>query len=349
MMKRNISLVLIILLTISILIVGCGQQAKQETPKPAEEPKAEEPKTEEKPKVDEKYPSRTIEYIIGWGAGGGSDIFGRTINMPARRALEAQIIEINMPGGSSVTAMEHVLQQPADGYTVFGITPDILTNTILGRTETSYKDLTGIIQAHIDVGGISARAGAPYKTWQEFVDYAKANPGKVNFGGTGAASFDEVASAHLWTQAGLEVKYIPFEGSSEMHAALLGGHIDVMYEEPGVIIPMIQEGKIQPLLVVAEERVEALKDVQCVSDIGYEMPPMMWRGIAVKKGTPVEIVKKLEEEYTKALESSVYKSFAKDRMLDLVPGYLNSEGFDKLMEKEYKIYEEIMKKLGHVK
>lgn len=262
--------------------------------------------------------------------------------------MGAQIVEINMPGASSVTAMAHVLQQPADGYTLFGITPDILTNTILGRTEYSYTDLTPIIRAHIDVGSIVTRADAPYKTWEEFVAYAKEHPGEISWGGIGAASFDEVVSAHTWSQAGLDVKFVPYESASEMHAALLGGHIDVMYEEPGVVMQMIEDGKMQPLLVLTENRIEALSEVVCSGELGYELPPTMWRGIAVKKGTPDKIVRKLEKVYTEALDSSVYKSFERDRMLNLYPGYLGSEDFYNSLEKEYKIYEKILKDLGHI-
>jgi len=331
-----------LLLVMSLLVVaglGCGS---------APPAAGEEPAGEPEPVAEGEYPSRTIEYIVGWGAGGGSDVFARTINIPVRGALGVPIVEINMPGASSATATIHVMQQPADGYTVFGITPDLLTNHILGRCEFSHEDFTPIIRAHVDVGVIHTRAGAPFQTWEEFVKYAGANPGKVSWAGIGAASFDEIASAVIWNSAGLEVKYVPYESGGEMHAALLGGHIDVMYEEPGVVMSLIEEGKVQPLLVLTDSRIERFPDLPCAGEMGYEVPPAMWRGIAVKKGTPAEIVAALEKAYSAAIESSVYRDFEKNRVLDLYPGFMGSEEFRKDMEREYGLYYDIMKKLGHV-
>ncbi len=326
---------ILIILAAAMVIAGCSGSGPQQG-------KADSAK-------DGDYPSRNIEYIIGFGAGGGTDIFGRTINIPVRKAMNTRIVEINMPGGASLNSLAEVMKQPADGYTLFGVTSDIFPGMVLGRSKYSYTDLTPIICAHVDPGSIVTRADAPFKTWREFVAYAKANPGKISWGGTGSASFDEVASAHTWMQAGLDVKYIPFESAGEMHAALLGGHIDVMYEEPGVIMGMIQQKKMLPLLVLTGERLKVLPDTICSGEIKYELPPMIRRGVAVKKGTPDAIVKKLETVYTDALQSPEYKTYAKERMLDLYPGYLNSKDYSANMEKEYKIYEATLVKLGHVK
>lgn len=338
-------MILVIVLTLALVVSGCGQKAPEVT---SNDPGQQEQAQTETSEGD-KYPSRTIEYIIGFGAGGGTDVFGRTINIPVRKAMNAQIVEINLPGGASLNAMSQVLTEPADGYTLFGVTSDIYPGLVMGRSKHSYTDLTPIICAHVDPGAIETKVGAPYKTWEEFVDYAKANPGKISWGGTGSASFDEVVSAHTWMQAGLEVKYIPFESASEMHAALLGGHIDVMYEEPGVVMEMVKAGQIQPLLTLTEERLSILPDTTASGEIGYEPAPMIRRGVAVKKGTPDDIVKALEKAYTDALQDSIYTNYAKERMLDLYPGYLNSEDFTKVMDEEYKVYEKILKDLGHVK
>lgn len=296
----------------------------------------------------DKYPSRNIEYVIGWGAGGGSDTFGRIINIPVRRLLKTNVAVVNMPGAASAVAMEYVQQQPADGYTIFGCTSELVSNQLQGRTKYTYKDFTPIIRAHVDVGTIQSVPNENFKNWNEFVAFAKKSDRKVRLGGTGAASFDQIASYIVLDSAGIadKVTYIPFESAGEMHAALMGGHIDAIYEEPGVTLDLIEAGKMIPLIVFTDKRLEKFPDVPAAGELGYEIPPMLWRGIMVKKGTSQEIVDLLEETYIKAMQNPIYKSFEQDRLLTLFPGFLGSKDFEKDLAREYKMYQKVVQKLG---
>jgi putative tricarboxylic transport membrane protein len=297
----------------------------------------------------EGYPSRNIEYVVPWGAGGGSDIFGRVVCMPARREMGVSIVVVNMPGGAGAVGTEYVMKQPADGYTLFGITNDLDVNYLLGRSAyTPHKDLTPIIRAHVDVSSIMVGKNSPAQNWQGLVDYAKKNPGKLTMGGIGALASDERWGQMVWEAAGVKVSYVPFDDAGEMHAALLGGHIDTMFEEPGVVISMVEQGLLKPVIILTEKRLAKFPDVPSAGEIGV-VPPMMWRGIAVKRGTPPEIVSYLEKVFTKSLESDLYKSFEKSRLLDLYPGYLGSADFMKVWEKEFELNEKALKKQGLIK
>jgi len=295
------------------------------------------------------YPKRTIQYIIGWGAGGGSDIFGRVITVPVKNKFGVPVVVVNMPGASSATATNYVMDQPGDGYTVFGITSDIMSNIFLARTKYTNRDLTPIIRAHVDIGMIQIGPHSPFKTWDALLKHAKENPGKQTWGGTGAGSYDEMATAVIRSSAGINVKYVPFESASEMHAALLGGHIHAIYEEAGPVIAMIDAAKVQPVLVIADKRLERFSNVPCAKELGYSVPPLQWRGVAVKKGTPEPIVDILEKAFTEAIKSPEYQDFEKKRFLNLYPGFLGSKDFAVDMEREYPIYEQIMKKIGQTK
>jgi putative tricarboxylic transport membrane protein len=296
----------------------------------------------------DKYPSRNIEYVIGWGAGGGSDTFGRIINIPVRRLLKTNVAVVNMPGAASAVAMEYVQQQPADGYTIFGCTSELVSNQLQGRTKYTYKDFTPIIRAHVDVGTIQSVPNENFKNWNEFIAFANKSDRKIRLGGTGAASFDQIASYIVLDSAGIadKVTYIPFESAGEMHAALMGGHIDAIYEEPGVTLDLIEAGKMIALIVFTDKRLEKFPNVPAAGELGYEVPPMLWRGIMVKKGTPQEIVDLLEATYIKAMQNPIYKSFEQDRLLTLFPGFLNSKDFAKDLEREYKMYQKVVQKLG---
>ena len=295
------------------------------------------------------YPKRSIQYVVGWGAGGGSDIFGRVITIPVKNKLGVPVLVVNMPGAASATATNYVMDQPADGYTLFGITSDIMSNIFLERTKYTNKDLAPIIRAHVDIGMIQIGPHSPFKTWDALLKHAKENPGKQTWGGTGAGSYDEVATAVIRQSAGIDVKYVPFESASEMHAALLGGHIHAMYEEAGPVIAMIDAGKTQPLLVIADKKLDRFPNVPCAKELGYSVPPLQWRGVAVKKGTPQPIVDILEKAFTEAIKSPEYQDFEKKRFLNLYPGFMDSKAFAVDLEREYPIYEKIMKSMGQVK
>jgi len=299
----------------------------------------------------EKYPSGNIDYVVGWGAGGGSDIFGRIINIPVRRILKTTVTVVNMPGAASAIAMEYVQKQPADGYILLGLTSELVSNPLQGRTRYTHRDFTPIIRAHVDIGMIQGGPKSPFKNWKEFVGFAKTGGRKIRLGGTGAASFDQIASIIILDAAGIsdKVTYIPFDSAGEMHAALLGGHIDAMYEEPGVTLNLIEAGKMIPLIVFIEKRLEKFPHVPSAGDLKYEIPPMMWRGIVVKKGTPQHIVDILEKSYTKAMGSAMYKAFERERLLNLFPGYMGSKEFAADLDRECEMYKKVLKKMGQLK
>jgi len=298
--------------------------------------------------AEDKYPSRNIEFVVGWGAGGGSDIFSRIINIPVRGVLKTNIAIINMPGAASALSMEYVQKQPADGYTILQLTSELVSNQLQGRSKYTHRDFTPIMRAHVDTGMFQASPKSPFKTWAAFLQFAKTGGRKIRLGGTGAAGFDEIASLVILDSAGIadKVTYVPFDSAGEMHAALLGGHLDAMYEEPGVTLDMIQTGKMIPLLVFTKERLKKFPDVPSAGELGYAIPPMIWRGVVVKKGTPQNIVDILEAAYKKAMDSDMYKAFEKQGLLDLVPGYLGSKDFAADLDREYEVYKKIIQKLA---
>ncbi|MGI6129531.1 MAG: tripartite tricarboxylate transporter substrate binding protein [bacterium] len=295
---------------------------------------------------EETFPAQSIEVIVGWGAGGGTDVFARGLCAAAEDILGVPLAVVNMPGANSATAMDYVLKQETDGYTVFAITSDLLTAQALGLLQTSVDNLDTLIRAHVDVGMIQVGKNSPFTTWDEFVTYAKENPHTVTVGGTGAGSYDDIAASIIMKSAGVEVKYVPFDSASEMHAALMGGHIMAMHEETGPTIGYIEAGETWPILVAADKRLEAFADVPCAQELGVNYVPMQWRGVAVKKGTPEEIVKVLEDAFAKAWETEQYKTFEEERYLDLYPGFQRGNEFYESMLDELDQYTEYVKELG---
>lgn len=300
----------------------------------------------EKPK---NYPTRTIEVVVQYGAGGGSDIFVRSLMNAAAKDIGVTVNVTNLTGGAGVKASTYVLSQPADGYTIYNFSPEQLINTVMDRED--YRKFTPLCNVQMDQSIFYVRAESKFKTIQDVIEYAKANPGKVQFTGTTPLSPDEIVIQLFAKAAGIKVKYIPFDKAPETHAAVLGGHIDVLHEEPGVIMPLIESGKLRPLIVFSEERLptEWGKNVPTARELGWDITLGRWRGLCVKKGTPPEIVNWLADVLKKATDSPIYREIAEKSLLTLRPGWKGPEEYGKFWDSEYKTYKEILDDLGYTK
>jgi putative tricarboxylic transport membrane protein len=214
------------------------------------------------------YPKRKIEWNLWYGPGGGTDIFSRTIGIPARRYLKpAPLVIINIPGAAGANGMIYTMEQPADGYTITSIGNDLPINDVLKRAKFKGRPLTiddfvPVIRCQYDTATIqvsskkSKSRGTPFKDIKDLVGYAKKNPGRLSIGGTGSAGFDEVVVALFMKAAGIKAKYVPFDSAGKMHAQVLGGHIDAMFEEFGSTISLLEKGDIRALVIFKEERVK---------------------------------------------------------------------------------------------
>jgi tripartite-type tricarboxylate transporter receptor subunit TctC len=297
------------------------------------------------------FPSKTINVIHGFGAGGGIDVMARMAIMNASDVFKVPIIVVPMPGAATVEATRYIQKQPADGYTVFATTPtSTLINPLAGRVSVMPDDWIPLLRAHIDVSSLMVRQDSPFKTWDDCVAYAKSNPGKLKLGIMGAMSVDELASAAVLQQAGITMKLIPYESGGEGHAALLGGHVDLLFEEPGVVTQLVDGKKLRPILLLTQQRIEKFPDVACLGDYKYTGVPVLWRGFFVKKGTPDAIVKILEEGLTASMQSKTYQKYEADSLLNIYPGgFQNSKEFGKSFKEDAAAFRSVMQKLGYLK
>jgi len=262
-----------------------------------------------------------MELISGWGAGGGTDRFLRNLAPALSEVVGVPIKVLNITGAMADIARQETMSRPADGCTLVAVTNDAVTADVEGIAQVSIvTDLVPLHRAHMDVGLIHVRPDGPFASWQELVEWAKANPGKLNMGGTGVG-FDELANSTPLNSAGVaDYNYIPYDAAGTMHADLMGGRLHGMMDEISVIKGMIDAGQIKPVLVLAHERLEVLPDVPSAGELGLEVPASLWRGAAVKMGTPLEIIEELSEKLMEAAAKPSYAQFEADQMLDVAPG-----------------------------
>ncbi|MEM2575097.1 MAG: tripartite tricarboxylate transporter substrate binding protein [Sulfolobales archaeon] len=292
------------------------------------------------------WPTRPVTIVVGFGAGGGSDLAARAIAPVLQNLTGVPWTVVNMPGGGGAIAEAYVAEQPADGYTVLLYGAYALGNIILGKNTHKMEEYIPICRYQWDVGGLWIRADDPrFKTFDEFVKYAKER--EVTVGGTGLGQIpDHLNTALLSKLTGAKLRYIPYESASEMRTDLLGGKIDAMMEEPGIIVPLIKEGRVKSLIFFTDERLVDFPDVPVAKELGLDITYGLWRGLAVRAGVPSDIVKKLEWLCEQAYKSSYYQQQERAQYLYYRPGLLVGDEFRNFVKAEYDTYLRVFKEIG---
>ncbi|MBG0778120.1 MAG: tripartite tricarboxylate transporter substrate binding protein [Desulfovibrionaceae bacterium] len=292
------------------------------------------------------YPNGNIELVVGWGAGGGTDRFARSIAEPLSKVLGANVVVVNMPGASGAVGGDYVLQQAADGQTIWAMTSNYPVNVAAKKTPYGLDKYDTVVRMQHDTASLSVAKASPFETIDELVAYAKKHPGKLTVGGTGSASFDEVMVALAMEAMGIDMQYVPYESAGKMHAAMLGGHLDCLFDEFGPLGGYFKDGSMRPLVVLNDTRVNGFPDLPCTKEKGWNVNIGIWRGILVKKGTDPAIIKTLADAFKKAGEDAKYLDIVKQSCLDLRPGYLGPEDFNAFLGNEISMFSSTMKKLG---
>jgi tripartite-type tricarboxylate transporter receptor subunit TctC len=260
------------------------------------------------------YPSRPIRMIVGFAAGGPTDITARLIGQWLSERLGQQCIIENRPGAGSNIAAEAVVNAPADGYTLL----------ILGATNainaTLYEKLNfNFIRDIAPVAGLirvplvmEVHPSVPAKSVPEFIAYAKANPGKINMGSGGNGTTLHVSGELFKLMAGLDMVHVPYRGAAPMLVDLMGGQVQVAFDPMPSSIEYIRAGKLRPLAVTTAQRSLTLSDLPTVGDFvpGYEASS--WYGVGAPRGTPADIIERLNREINAGLADAKIKARLND-------------------------------------
>lgn len=291
------------------------------------------------------YPTKNIEMVAWASPGGGSDRMCRTYAKSTEGILPQTMYVINKKGGSGAVGMTYVQGKRADGYTLLGVTNNLVF-TPLTRPEFkyNYKDFEPIIMWGFDAKSINVTTQSPYKTIEDLVKAAKDNPGKIKIGIYGTGTDDHILAYLLGKEAGVKFGFVPFEGGGEQVAALLGGHTDAQVSEVQEIKAQVDAGKIRILAFAAEQRLKGLPDVPTLREKGWNVVVPKFRGLVVKKGTPDEIVSYLISRSLKAIQTPVFDNYLKRSMIE--PYFLVGEGFGELIREQAETFGGVLKTLG---
>ena len=256
------------------------------------------------------YPERTIRLIVPFGAGGITDIVARQVGKGMGDALGQTFVIENRPGAGGVIAAQVAATAAPDGYTIFmGTVGTQVVNPLI------YSKLSYDANAFAPVGMVSGspfvlavRAGVPASTFDAFVTYAKANPGRLNFGSAGNASSPHLGLELLKLTAGVDIVHVPFKSGSEAVNAAVGEQVDVVMDASSVIMPHVASGKLHALAVAAGERLAAAPAVPASAEVGdAALQISSWNAFYAPAGTPPEVLGALNAALQKTLASAQLK------------------------------------------
>ena len=288
------------------------------------------------------FPNKKFELIVPFSAGGGTDTVARSFADLAKDELGQPIGVVNREGGGGAVGMQNGANAKADGYTLTLVTGELLTLPHTGLAQFTYEDFRLVSLLNEDPAAITVRADAPWNTIEEFIEAAKTKKLKVGNSGTGAIW--HLAAAAFEKETGITLNHVPFEGAAPAVTALLGGHIDAVSVSPAEVITHVESGDFKVLAVMADERVEKLADVPTLKEQGVDLSFGTWRGLAVPKETPDDVVKVLEETFATTIQSEEFKATLEK--LNLGYRYENGEGFLNLIKTQDEIFTELIPAIG---
>ena len=247
-----------------------------------------------------QYPDHPVTMIVPFPPGGVADTVARPVAEAMGAALKQPVVIENKGGAGGAIGMAQVAKSKPDGYTILMALSSLVVlpeaDKVQGRAPSfQVKDLKPVARITADPTVLAVRADSPWKTYKEFVDYVKANPGKLNFGSSGNYGTMHIPMEMLMLGIDAKMTHVPFTGAGPAIVALLGGTVDVLSTGPATIVQHVKAGKIRALAHWGEGRLTTLPDVPSLTELGVPVTFAQWSGVFVPDGTPEAVVAKLRE------------------------------------------------------
>jgi tripartite-type tricarboxylate transporter receptor subunit TctC len=297
------------------------------------------------------YPERPITLIVPWGAGGGTDAVARFFASYLEKDLNQPINVVNRTGGNGVVGHSAIAQAAPDGYTFGLITVEISMMHWQGVTELTPASYQPLALVNADPAGFQVRADAPYKTVKDVIDAIKANPGKLKASGTGQGGIWQLAIAGLLSDLKVDpasVPWVPSNGAAPGLQDLVAGGVDIVPCSIPEARALIDAGKVKSLAIFDDKAPALYPKLPTIKEAtGSNWKTAAWRGFAMPKGTPKDVVDKLTNAIQKAYESKEYKDFLTQRGFGAE--WARQDEFAKYMAKGDADMGKVMKAVGIAK
>ena len=325
-MRKRWFLVLVAMLLSVALVAGCGgSQPNQQQPAPKEEP---------------TFPTKPITYVIPFDPGGQSDVEARRQQPLLEKVLGQRVLVEYKPGAGGAIGWAELVRAKNDGYYMTGINIPHIILQPASRSDAGYKtediNIVSIFQS--TPIGLAVLNESPFQTLDDFINYAKENPGRITIAGSGTLSGHDIAKMQLEKLAGIEVEYIPFTGAAPQLQAFLGGHTMAILANSNDLVQ--HSDKLRVLAFGSDERFDMLPDAPTFVELGFDMLPSIDRGIGVPPGTPEDVMKVLEAAFLDISNNEAIQDQMKQQ--GFVPRAMGIEASKQYMERITKDYLEIL-------
>lgn len=289
------------------------------------------------------FPSRPVHFIVPYAPGGSADVLARLVGQQLQQRWGQPVIIETKPGGGTVIGNALAAKAPADGHTILFISNSYVINAKL-RNDLPYDGMKAFELVANMVNSpqvVAVNASSPHRTFQEFVEAAKARPGELSIGTLGPATTQHIAAEMLQRAAGIRLIYTPFAGGAPAVNAALGGHVTSVLANLSELAPHLEAGKLRALAVTTQERLDALRQVPTVAELtdrAYEA--VAWFGVAAPAGTPADVIARLADGIGAAIGDPQVKQ--KLVSLGLQPAFMDPKAFSAHVSTQYAKYARVI-------
>lgn len=299
------------------------------------------------PALAQDYPNHPIKFIVPFSPGGSSDIVARLIAKDAQKYLGQPFVIENRPGAAAMIGLNELVQSKPDGYTIGITNSGMVTQPIYGIAKFNYvTDLQAIAQLGEVPFVLCVKGDSPFKTIEDLIAFAKANPAAVNYGITGVGNTSHIGPEHLKFLAKFPMEAVNFSGGGELITSLLGGHIQAGGINPVDIREQVKAGKIRVLVLFGDKRLAdpLFGDVPTAKERGFDVSVTLWQGIGAPKGMPDAVRAKLASAFEKIMAEKETQDALRNLGLD--PVYLGPADFARKWTDQQAHYKQVVTETG---
>jgi tripartite-type tricarboxylate transporter receptor subunit TctC len=289
------------------------------------------------------YPNKPVELVVAFQPGGGVDTMARLFADAAKPYFSQPFIVVNKAGASGSIGLSYVANGEPDGYKVGMVFAELLTLPLMGIGKVSYEDFQPIAKFTTDPSTLTVRADAPWNSVEEFLAYAKSNPGKATISNAGNGSISHISAAALGHRTGVQFNHVPYQGSAPAVQGLMSGQVDATVVNLAVLSPFVKAGKLKTLALMSDKRLSLFEQVPTLKERGIDLSVDVWRGMAVAKGTRKEVVEALRVVANNVIKDPKLQETLKAQNQTLA--FENADEFFKTLASQSKQFKEIIPKL----
>ena len=296
-----------------------------------------------------QYPDKTVTMYAGYPPGGLLDIVARLVAEGMKPRFPKGLNVVNRPGAAGSVAVAEMARSAPDGYTII-TTPHSALVIAPQQQELSYKtpdDYDPVINLVAYYPMIAVRTESEYKTIQDLIADAKANPGKIRVGSPGENTSSHLNLEELMHHAGVKMIHIPFQGWAQSSPALLGGHIEALVAQPGELKGQVEGKRMRVLVNFRPQRMATFPDVPTAKELGWDVANGVWYMLLAPKGTPAPVVRYLHDAAKAAIDDPKFAADMANRGIDV--DYRPGATLRTDLWREYKVHTEILKRIGMLK